>query len=300
MSFRVFLTGGTGYVGSAVLDALVRGGHQVTAIARDPEKVAGIESRGARGLLAELGTPARYMDIALESDVVVHAALEHSPRGAQLDGDLLDRLLPALSDTGSAKTFIYTSGIWLIGPAPDPADESVPDAPTPHAAWRAPLERRVLEATTLSLRTAVVRPGVVYGGKRGIVSDLLKNALNGLVRVIGPGTNHWPCVYDRDLGELYARIAERPEASGVYHVNDEGDEQVNDIVEAIADHVSPRPDIRHVPLEEARAKMGPYADALALDQRLRCPRARAIGWTPTLRSVSGNVARLLEEYRNAR
>jgi len=300
MSFRVFLTGGTGYVGSAVLDALVRGGHQVTAIARDPEKVAGIESRGARGLLAELGTPARYMDIALESDVVVHAALEHSPRGAQLDGDLLDRLLPALSDTGSAKTFIYTSGIWLIGPAPDPADESVPVAPTPHAAWRAPLERRVLEATTLSLRTAVVRPGVVYGGKRGIVSDLLKNALNGLVRVIGPGTNHWPCVYDRDLGELYARIAERPEASGVYHVNDEGDEQVNDIVEAIADHVSPRPDIRHVPLEEARAKMGPYADALALDQRLRCPRARAIGWTPTLRSVSGNVARLLEEYRNAR
>ncbi|HVG84357.1 MAG TPA: NAD-dependent epimerase/dehydratase family protein [Vicinamibacterales bacterium] len=300
MSFRVFLTGGTGYVGSAVLDALVRGGHQVTAIARDPEKVAGIESRGARGLLAELGTPARYMDIALESDVVVHAALEHSPRGAQLDGDLLDRLLPALSDTGSAKTFIYTSGIWLIGPAPDPADESVPVAPTPHAAWRAPLERRVLEATTLSLRTAVVRPGVVYGGKRGIVSDLLKNALNGLVRVIGPGTNHWPCVYDRDLGELYARIAETPEASGVYHVNDEGDEQVNDIVEAIADHVSPRPDIRHVPLEEARAKMGPYADALALDQRLRCPRARAIGWTPTLRSVSGNVARLLEEYRNAR
>ena len=300
MSFRVFLTGGTGYVGSAVLDALVRGGHQVTAIARDPEKVAGIESRGARGLLAELGTPARYMDIALESDVVVHAALEHSPRGAQLDGDLLDRLLPALSDTGSAKTFIYTSGIWLIGPAPDPADESVPVAPTPYAAWRAPLERRVLEATTLSLRTAVVRPGVVYGGKRGIVSDLLKNALNGLVRVIGPGTNHWPCVYDRDLGELYARIAETPEASGVYHVNDEGDEQVNDIVEAIADHVSPRPDIRHVPLEEARAKMGPYADALALDQRLRCPRARAIGWTPTLRSVSGNVARLLEEYRNAR
>ena len=300
MSFRVFLTGGTGYVGSAVLDALVRGGHQVTAIARDPEKVAGIESRGARGLLAELGTPARYMDIALESDVVVHAALEHSPRGAQLDGDLLDRLLPALSDTGSAKTFIYTSGIWLIGPAPDPADESVPVAPTPHAAWRAPLERRVLEATTLSLRTAVVRPGVVYGGKRGIVSDLLKNALNGLVRVIGPGTNHWPCVYDRDLGELYARIAETPEASGIYHVNDEGDEQVNDIVQAIADHVSPRPDIRHVPLEEARAKMGPYADALALDQRLRCPRARAIGWAPTLRSVSGNVARLLEEYRNAR
>ena len=63
----------------------------------------------------------------------------------------------------------------------------------------------MLAADWLGLRTSVVRPGIVYGGARGIVSDLLKDALNGLVRVIGPGTNHWPCVYDRDLAELYAR-----------------------------------------------------------------------------------------------
>jgi nucleoside-diphosphate-sugar epimerase len=300
MAFRVFLTGGTGYLGSAILDALVRGGHQVTALARDPEKVARLESRGAAGLLAELGTPARYLDAALDSDVVVHAAVEHSPRGPKLDRELLDRLLPALSDTGSSKTFVYTSGNFVIGPAPEPVDESVIPAPVQQSAWRAPHERQVLEAMTLSLRTAVVRPGIVYGGSHGIVADLLRDALNGLVRVIGPGTNHWPCVYDRDLGELYARIVESPEASGLYHANDEGDEQVNDIVEAIATHVTPHPDIRHVPIEEARAKLGPYADALALDQRLRSPRARAIGWSPTLRSVSGNVARLLEEYRNAK
>ena len=55
-----------------------------------------------------------------------------------------------------------------------------------------------------------------------------------------------------------------------------------------------------MPLEEARAKMGPYADALALNQIVRSPRARAIGWAPTLHSVSGNVARLLEEFRAAR
>jgi nucleoside-diphosphate-sugar epimerase len=300
MSFRVFLTGGTGYIGSAVLDALVRGGHDVTAIARDPEKVARLRARGATGLLAELGTPARYMEAAQEADVVIHTAMEYSPRGPQLDAELLERLLPAMADTGSAKTFIYTSGIWVIGPAPEPVDESAALVPAQISAWRAPLEQRVLAATTLSLRTAVVRPGVVYGGARGIVSDLLKDALNGLVRVIGPGTNHWPCVYDRDLGELYVRIAETPEASGIYHANDEADEQVNDIVAAIAAHVAQRPDIRHVPLDEARAKMGPYADALALDQRLRSPRARAIGWAPTLHSVSGNVARLLEEFRNAR
>jgi nucleoside-diphosphate-sugar epimerase len=298
MSLRVFLTGGTGYVGSAVLDALVRGGHQVTAIARDPEKVARLQSRGATGVLAELATPARYMDAALEADVVIHTAIEYSPRGPQLDADFLDRLLPALEDTGSAKTFIYTSGIYVVGPAPEPVDETTALSPAQISAWRVPLEQRVLQAMTLSLRTAVVRPGYLYGGGRGVISDLLKDALNGLVRVIGPGTNHWPCIYDRDLAELYVRIAEKPEASGIFHATDEADEPVNDIVEAIAAHLSQRPDVRHVPLDEARTKMGPYADALALDQRLRGPRARALGWAPTLHSVSGNVARLFEEYRN--
>ena len=92
------------------------------------------------------------------------------------------------------------------------------------------------------------------------------------------------------------RLAESAEASGVYHATDEADERVIDIVTAIAGHLSQRPDVRHMPIEEARSKMG-YAAALALDQKVR-PRARALGWAPTLRSVSGSVARLFEEFRN--
>ena len=300
MSLRVFLTGGTGYVGSAVLEAAIRAGHQVTAIARDPEKVQALTARGATALLAELGTPKRYMAAVLDCDVVIHTALEHSPRSVQLDREFLERVLPAIGETGSAKTFVYTSGCWVVGEAPEPVDESVVLTPAEIAAWRAPHERMVTEAVTMSLRTIIVRPGIVYGGSRGIVSDLLKDALNGLIRVIGPGTNHWPCVYDRDLGELYVRLAERAEASGVYFANDEADESVNDIVDALANHLSQRPDVRHVPIDEARSKMGAYGQALALDQKLRSPRARELGWNPTLRSVSGNVARLFEEYRNAK
>jgi nucleoside-diphosphate-sugar epimerase len=190
--------------------------------------------------------------------------------------------------------------VWVVGQAPAPVDETVALVPAEQSAWRVPHEALVVEAMSLSLRTLVIRPGIVYGGSRGIVSDMLKDALNGLIRVIGPGTNHWPCVYDRDLADLYLRLAENPEASGVFHANDEADETVNDIATALADQLSQRPDVRHVPIEEARTKMGPYADALALDQLIRSPRARAMGWTPTLRSVAGNVARLFEEYRNAR
>ena len=141
---------------------------------------------------------------------------------------------------------------------------------------------------------------MVYGGGRGMVGDLFKSAANGLVRVVGDGNNHWPLVYDRDLADLYARLAGREDAAGVYHANDEGDERVNDLVAAISPYVTLRPDVRHVPIEEARSKMGPFADALALDQVVRSPRARALGWTPSLHSVAGNAARLLEEWRASR
>ena len=69
---------------------------------------------------------------------------------------------------------------------------------------------------------------------------------------------------------------------------------------AIKPYLPHRPDVRHVPLEEASKNMGTYAEALALDQVVRSRRARAIGWTPTLHSVSGNAARLLEEWRATR
>jgi hypothetical protein len=95
------------------------------------------------------------------------------------------------------------------------------------------------------------------------------------------------------------RVATLPGGYGVYHANDEGDETVNAIVESIAGHLSMTPDVRHVPLEEARKKLGAYADALALNQRVRGPRARTLGWSPTLHSVGTNVPRLLEEFRRA-
>jgi nucleoside-diphosphate-sugar epimerase len=179
-------------------------------------------------------------------------------------------------------------------------NEDAPRNPIPYVSWRGDHEALVLGAGSDRLRTMIVRPGLVYGGGDGIVSDLFKSASNGLVRVIGDGNNRWPLVYDRDLADLYLRLASREETAGVYHANDEGDERVNDIVEAIAPYLAHRPDVRHMSIEEARAKMGQYADALSLDQVIRSPRARALGWTPTLHSVSTNAARLLEEWRAAR
>lgn len=294
---RIFLTGGSGYIGSAVLDALTRAGHHVTAVVRNGEKAAAVEKRGGHPLTADLFEPESYAGAAASAEAWIHAALDESARGPELDKLTADTLLTAARSAGGG-LFIYTSGVWVVGETPEPADEQAGVNPIPHSAWRAPIEKAVLKAASGAVRTAVVRPGIVYGGGRGIVSDLIKDALNGLVRVVGTGKNRWPLVYDHDLADLYLKILELPAAAGIFHATDEEDERVSDIVEAIAAQVPQKPDIRYMPMEEAHKKFGTYADALALDQKVRSPKARALGWAPTLPGVVNSVARLLEEFRN--
>lgn len=300
---QVFLTGATGYIGSAVLDAMIKGGHRVTVLARDPEKAERLLAKGATPIIGELGLPKTYIDAVKAADAVVHTAMESSARGILKDKEALELMLGAQTQAsqadGTGRVFIYTSAVWVLGRTAKAAEEDAPLDPPAHVEWRPAHEDLVLSAFSASLRTVVVRPGIVYGGGRGIVSDLIKDALNGLIRVVGPGKNRWPCIYDHDLGDLYLRILESPTAAGIIHATDEADEKVEDIVEAIAAQVPQRPDIRNMPMTEARKKLGAYADALALDQKVRSPKARAIGWTPTQTGVVNSVARLVEEFRNA-
>jgi nucleoside-diphosphate-sugar epimerase len=304
---RIFLTGATGYIGSAVLDALVRGGHDVTALVRDNGKARLVAKRGAHPVVGNLAEPDSFKSSAEAQDGYVHTAYDRtSGRGPEIEKAALEFMVATAkrprtaAPTAPARRFIiYTSGVWVLGQSRDPADERAPVNSIALTAWRPAHEQFILGAATEQLRTMVVRPGVVYGGGTGMVSDLFKSASNGLVRVVGDGNNHWPLVYDRDLADLYAKLAANQDASGIYHANDEGDERVNDIVSAIRPYVSVKPDVRYVPIEEARSKMGAYAEAMALDLVVRSPRARALGWAPTLHSVAGNAARLLEEWRSA-
>jgi nucleoside-diphosphate-sugar epimerase len=301
-SMRVLITGAAGQVGAAVVDALVRAEHTVLALVRTPQQSELVAAAGATPVLGDLTTPSTYVASAGEVDAVVHAAYDGRDAEA-LDRLALDHLLPAVearARAGAMVRFLYTSSAWVVGTALEPAEETAAVEPPENLAWRPAHEQRVLRAAGDRLRTAVVRPGVVYGGARGLIADMLKEAGQGLVRVVGKGKNHWPCVYDRDLADLYLRLLTSEDTAGVYHANDEADERVIDIVEAVVGHVRTPTDIRHMPLAEARAKLGPLAEALTLDQKLRSVRARALGWAPTLHSVAGNVARLLEEFRDAK
>jgi nucleoside-diphosphate-sugar epimerase len=295
---RIFLTGASGYIGSAVLDAFVRSGHQVTGLVRNSEKAGQVASRGGTPLCGDLRMPGSYRAAAQGHDVFIHAGFDGA-RGAETDRVAIETLAAAArtGEAGRPTLLVYTSGIWVLGQTGQPAAEDAALNPAAIVTYRPAHEQMVLSAAGEGLRTAVIRPGIVFGGSRGIVGDIFRDAANGLIRIVGPGENRWPAIYDRDLADLYVRIAQRGDAAGVFHATDETDERVNDIVEAIAAHAPTPPDVRRMPLAEAQAKMGPYALALALDQVVRSPRARALGWRPAVRSIAGNAARLFEEWR---
>src|SRR5436190_24294713 len=127
---QIFLTGATGYIGSGVLDAMLKGSHQVVAMARDPEKAAALQARGAAAIVGEIGLPKTYLNAVKKADAVIHTAWESSPRGIEKDKQAIDTILQALRDgyivDRKPRTFIYTSGVWVLGGTVKAAEEDAP------------------------------------------------------------------------------------------------------------------------------------------------------------------------------
>src|SRR5438270_4604187 len=141
---RIFLTGATGYIGNAVLDALVRGGHDVTALVRTNEKARRVAKRGAHPVIGNLGEPESYRASAEAQDGYIHTAFDsRSGRGPSIDRTVLETILAAAKRprtagaTSPAKRFIvYTSGEWVLGRTPEPAAEHSPVNPIDLVSWR--------------------------------------------------------------------------------------------------------------------------------------------------------------------
>ena len=274
---RVFVTGATGYLGSAIVEALVRAGHEVTGLSRSEEKDGELRGLGASPARGALGALSR-VDLA-GHDAYVHAAVDYG-LGPPADREAIDALLTAARASRGPAFVVYTSGVWVLGSASAAVDETAStDRPAQAVAWRPAHERAVLDAAGGTLATAVVRPGMVFGERRGLVSPWFAQAqAEGASQVVGDGRNRWAFVHRSDLAELY-RLAVEQRARGVFHGVDGAAPTVMEAARA-ASAAAGKGDVRCVPLEEARPRMGPVADALAMDQVVRSARARDLGWRP--------------------
>lgn len=273
---RILLTGGTGYIGSAVLERLVARDHDVTAVVRSEasgEKVAGL---GATPLLGDLTDTSWLTRQLAAHDGAVHTAAAGDASDAALNDAVVEAVLAAYS--GTDRPFVHTGGIWTHGDNRH-ITESSPAEPVALTAWRVDDEERLLASP---VRATVIRPGIVYGHGAGIPQALLvegpRNADGALV-LPGSGEQHWTTVHVDDLAELYALVVETSPGGPVIAVS--GDSPtVRTLGEAAAGHVAPST------ADATRERLGAaFADALLLDQQGTGAGARALGWSPSRRSL---------------
>jgi nucleoside-diphosphate-sugar epimerase len=197
---RTFLTGATGYIGSAVADRLRAAGRELSGLARSAEAAARLESAGIRPIRGDFTDRDSLRAAARAADGVISMATTYDPA---VDGPAIDVILEALA--GSGKPFVYTSGIWSHGDtAGAVVDEATPPKPAALVAWRQAVEDRVRAGAERGIRSVVIRPAVVYGRGGGIPAGFVESARKrGAARYVGSGTNRWPFVHVDDLADLY-------------------------------------------------------------------------------------------------
>jgi nucleoside-diphosphate-sugar epimerase len=290
---RIFLTGGTGYIGSAIAGALTRAGHSVTALTRSPEKERGLLQLGVSPVRGDLADPATYERIAALHDTIVHAAFED----AEIDLIALETIIGA-ARTDDGRHLVYTSGSWVLGDTHGGiAYESTPiRAPARLVSWRGEHEQLVLLAADEGVTPSVVRPGLVYGGKGGLVSGYFSSAVEeGAASYIGNGRNHLSLIYREDLAQLYRLVVER-RGWGVFHGVDGVPLVVEEVARAASELAGAAGATKSIPLSQARARMGDLADALCLDQRVGTRRAGELGWKPRFPSFLEGVHAAMAEW----
>src|SRR5438876_4746442 len=142
---KVFVTGGTGYIGSAVSLRLKKAGHDVQALVRNKEKASALQTAGVKLVQGDLGNPAGYSAAAYGAQAIVHCASDSGPQSVELDRKSIQNARELLHGRVGA-TFIYTSGIWVLGDtAGAVVDESRPTDPAKIVAWRPAHEQLALE-----------------------------------------------------------------------------------------------------------------------------------------------------------
>jgi nucleoside-diphosphate-sugar epimerase len=275
---RIFLTGASGYIGSAVAERLRAAGHQITGLARSDASAARLRSAGIEAVRGDFSDPSSVAAGARSADGVISMATTYD---AAIDGPAVNAIVEALA--GSNKPFIYTSGIWSHGDtAGKVVDESSPPKPAALVAWRQGVEDRVLAAAKQKIRTVVIRPAIVYGRGAGIPAGFVDSARKeGAAQFVGTGENRWPFVHVDDLADLYLLALEKaPPGTLLLGVSGRS-YSVRDVAAAASRGAGAEGRIRAWPLEEARKKIGPYADALVLDQQASGKRAQQLlGWRP--------------------
>jgi nucleoside-diphosphate-sugar epimerase len=283
---HLFVTGGSGLTGPAVVSELIAAGHQVTGLARSDQSAARLVALGARVHRGSLDDLDSLRAGAAEAEGVLHMAY---------GGDFSDPEDMARRDTGAiqalgrplvgtGKPFVSTSGTLVMKAGRVGLETDAPDASS-MAEFRIRGENACLQFATEGVRASVVRlaPTVHGPGDHGFIPMLIARARKTGVSVyVGDGENRWPAVHRLDAARLFRLALEKAPAGTAWHGAGEGGVRFKSIAEKIGEKLSLP--IRSLTPEEARAHFESpfFAMVYGIDSPVSNEHTRAaLGWNPT-------------------
>ena len=205
---NVLIVGATGFVGSAVDEALKANGHRTFGVARSDSAREKLEKRGTTVVLGDAARPQTLAKAISSADAVVYAVNVTDADPWTVDNNALRQIRKSLA--GSEKTFVFVSCAWIYGSTGDvPVGEAAPISPPALLIRRLELERLTIDMTRVGIRALIVRGGIAYGNGGGIPSMFVQSARErGAATIVGDGRNRWATIDVHDLGRCIARAVE--------------------------------------------------------------------------------------------
>jgi nucleoside-diphosphate-sugar epimerase len=277
---RIFVTGASGFIGSAVVAELTGAGHQVVGLARSDSSAHAVAATGAEVYRGSLDDPDSLREAAQNSDGAIHLAYRHDfddfAAGAELDRRAIEALGDALA--GSGRPLVVAGGIlWL-----SPGVTLTEDQPAPSELPRFS-ETALLGLTDRGVRTAVVRlPPSVHGeGDHGFVPTLVEVARKkGVAAYVGDGTNRWPAVHRLDAARAFRLAVESAPAGSIIQAVDDEGVPAREIAGVIGKHLDAP--VASVSLENAYDHFGWIGPLFSVDAPATSKRTRdLLDWQPT-------------------
>ncbi len=260
---KIFVTGASGYIGNAVAKIFARSGHYVTGLVRSE---IGAKELQRNEITPFTGTIFEFAAQAAGADAIVHCAFENP----DLDKEAVSRLIDA-----KAKTFVYTSGVWVYGNRKETITEKSPLKPLDFVSWRPLVEQKALQNGAI-----VIRPAHVYGYQKGLIGMIFDAAAKGNLEISGNGENHWSLVHLEDLAHLYRLAVEKGLKKIILNGSEKKSIKIKDLAEAAARLAKTQ--VHYLSYEMALKKFGPLAEGLAIDQLqiLSAESEHLLGWNP--------------------